>query len=153
MKRMLFVLSALALAACQPKPAAETASTPPGPAAPAPAPGMPPPSGSIDISKGMTAIGTEPFWGLTIDGTRMKLTRPDKPDLLAEAPGAVIQAGRATWIAKAADGQQITVVLYASDCSDGMSDRAYAFTAEVAMINETLRGCAYRTSDPPKGGA
>lgn len=149
MNRALLLLIPLALAACQQQDPAKVTR----PTAKVDANSSMGPASIGDFSKPMTALGTEPFWGLTIDGTRMKLTRPDKPELLLEAPGAVIQAGRATWVAKAADGQQITVTLYASDCSDGMSERTYGFTAEVAMLNETLRGCAYRTAEPPKGPA
>jgi uncharacterized membrane protein len=101
----------------------------------------------MDISQPLTARGTEPFWNLTIDGTHFRLTRPDHPDLAIEAGGAAIQSGRATWVAKAADGEQVTVVLYASDCSDGMSDTKYPYAAEVTLLNEALRGCAGKTAD------
>lgn len=140
------------LAACQPqdpdgKPAAPPADAPPPAAAAAPAPA------AMDISQPITARGTEPFWALVIEGgTRMTLKRPDRPDLAAEAPGAALSPGRAVWVAKAADGQQITVTLYASDCSDGMSDARYPMAAEVVLLNESLRGCAAKTAELPRGG-
>jgi uncharacterized membrane protein len=137
MKRTLGLAALLALAACQPK-------APDKP--PAAAPAAAPPSVS-DFSRPMTAHGNEPFWSLSLDGTHLKLTRPDHPDLIAETPGAVIQPGRATWIAKAADGQQLTVTFYVSDCSDGMSDRTYPMTAEVVLLDEGLRGCAAKTAE------
>jgi uncharacterized membrane protein len=80
------------------------------------------------------------------------LKRPERPDLVAEAPGAAIEGGRAVWVAKAADGQQVTVTLYMADCSDGMSDARYQMSAEVVLVNESLRGCAAKTADLPKGG-
>ncbi|HEX7947043.1 MAG TPA: hypothetical protein VF495_20435 [Phenylobacterium sp.] len=139
MKRTLGLAAALALAACQAK---------------APAPAEPPvrdPAGAVmDISQPLTARGTEPFWSLTINGSQFRLTRPDHPDLAIEAGGAVIQSGRATWVAKGAGGEQVTVVLYASDCSDGMSDTKYPYAAEVVMLNESLRGCAGKTASLPK---
>ena len=43
----------------------------------------------------------------------------------------------------------MTVTLYVSECSDGMSDLRYPMTAEVALAGETLRGCAIKLSDVP----
>jgi uncharacterized membrane protein len=137
MQRALVVLVLMtALGGCQPetKPPAAPLVEPTGP------------STVSDFSKPMTARGNEPFWALTIDGTQMKLTRPDQPDLQAEAPGAVIKPGQASWTAKATDGQDIKVSLYVSDCSDGMSERRYPMTAEVVLRTETLRGCADQTA-------
>ena len=144
MRRLPAILAFLALTACQPKPP----DAPPPAAAPAAAPE---PATNSDFSQPMTARGNEPFWSLSLDGTHLTLTRPGQPDLVAETPGGAIQPGRATWIAKAADGQQLTVTLYVSDCSDGMSDRRYPMTAEVVLLNESLRGCAAKTADLKAG--
>ena len=147
MKRPLTILALLAplvLAACQrkaPEPAPAAAET------------EAPVTRVSDFSQPMTARGAEPFWALTLDGTHLKLTRPDKPDLVAEAPGAAISPGRAVWIAKAADGQQVTVTFYVGACSDGMSDHAYPMSAEVAVLNDTLHGCAAKTAELPKPAA
>ena len=135
MKPHLAPVAALALVACQPQAPDER---------PAPAPAAP---ATSDFSQPMTARGNEPFWSLSLDGTHLTLTRPDHPDLVAETPGAAIQPGRATWIARSADGQQLTVSLYVSECSDGMSDRRYPMTAEVVLRNEALRGCAAKTEE------
>ena len=140
--RKLFPLLLL-LAACQPKPAEEKAA----PAALAPAARV------SDFSQPMTARGNEPFWAVTIEGVTLTLKRPDRPDLVATAPGAAIEPGQATWVAKSADGQQLTVTLRLSECSDGMSDLKYPMAAEVALLNETLHGCAAKTADLPRAGA
>ncbi|TAJ71433.1 MAG: hypothetical protein EPO51_14195 [Phenylobacterium sp.] len=148
MKRILLLTPLLAaLAACQPQaPNGEPAPPP----ADAPAAALPVQPANIDISKPITAHGTEPFWALNIDGKAFKLTRPDHPDLVAEAPGAAIAEGRAIWVAKTPDGQQMTVTLYASECSDGMSDLKYPLTVEVVLVNESLRGCAAKTAELPR---
>jgi len=146
--RQLPIAAALLLAACQPQDPDGKPAPPPADAPEAPAP----PSGSMDISRPITARGNEPFWALAIDGTRFTLTRPDHPELLAEAPGAAIQPGRATWIARGAKGEQLTVTLYVSECSDGMSDLKYPMSAEVTLLNETLRGCAAKTAELPREG-
>jgi uncharacterized membrane protein len=38
------------------------------------------------------------------------------------------------------------------ECSDGMSDLKYPMSAEVVLVNETLKGCAARTAELPKEG-
>lgn len=84
MKRSLLLASfVIGLAACQPQaPNGEPAPPP----ADAPATALPVQPANIDISKPITAHGTEPFWALTIDGKAFKLSRPDHPDLVVEAP-------------------------------------------------------------------
>jgi uncharacterized membrane protein len=141
------LFAALLLGACQPQ-APDGKPAPP----PADAPTTPPPA-SMDVSQPITARGTEPFWALTIEnGTKLTLKRPDRPDLTAEAPGAAIDNGRAIWVAKAADGQQVTVTLFVNECSDGMSDARYPMSAEVVLLNDSLRGCAAKTAELPREG-
>jgi uncharacterized membrane protein len=148
MRVPLALAALLLLAACQPQSPDGKPAPPPADAPKATAPAVT----SIDISRPITARGTEPFWALTIDGKTFRLTRPDRPDLVAEAPGAALSEGRAIWVARTADGQQMTVTLYASTCSDGMSDLKYPMSAEVVMLNEDLRGCAARTAELPREG-
>lgn len=139
------ILCALALAACER--AAPGEGPPPPPAKPAA-------GGGMDIGQPITARGTEPFWALHItDGTKLRLTRPDQPDLAAEAPGAAVQPGRAVWVARTSDGRQMTVTLYQGECSDGMSDLRYPMAAEVTLPNERLSGCAAKTAELPREGA
>ncbi len=144
------------LAACQPQdPNGDAAMAPAdAPVAQAPTGDVTPvASRGMDISQPITALGTEPFWSLAItEGTKFKLSRPDQPDLLAEAPGSAMSPGGATWVAKGAKGEQVTVMLKSGQCSDGMSDRTYPMTAEVVLDGLTLKGCAAKTSEMPKGG-
>jgi uncharacterized membrane protein len=147
--RSAFIPALLLLCACQPQ-APDGKAAPPPADAPAAASTTATPATTMDISKPITARGTEPFWSLVIDGKGFRLTRPDHPDIVAEAPGAAIAEGRAIWVAKTPEGQQMTVSLYASECSDGMSDLKYPMSAEVVMLNEELRGCAAKTAELPK---
>ena len=142
MKR-LWMLCLVMLAACQPQdPTGAPAAAPAG--APAPKPT------TSDFSQPMTAIGTEPFWSVALEGTRLTLSRPGEADLIADAPGAEIRQGQAIWTATSPDGQRLAVALFISPCSDGMSDRTYPMTAEVTLGSApTLRGCAIKTADMP----
>jgi uncharacterized membrane protein len=135
--RALTMVGLVALAACSPKPVV----TPAAPVKPVVG----------DFSKPMDARGTEPFWALSIRGTTLTLTRPDHPVMAAVAPGAVIKPGQASWTGKTADGRDLKVSLYASSCSDGMSDHAYPYAAEVDVPDESpLSGCADKTAAMPK---
>lgn len=149
--RMRPALAAAALlAACQPQ---DPDGKPAPPPADAPTAGTPAAASGLDISQPITARGNEPFWALTITGGKsFKLSRPDHADITAEAPGAAMSPDGATWIARGAQGEQLTVTLRTGECSDGMSDLKYPMTAEVVLLNETLIGCAAKTAELPREG-
>jgi len=140
MRALPFILLFAATAACSPKPAA--------------APPAPPPPKTVvsDFSRPLDARGTEPFWAVAIRGTTLTLTRPDQPIIIATAPGAAIQPGQASWTGKTPEGRELKITLYASNCSDGMSDHVYPYTAEVDMAGaSTLSGCADTVAALAKG--
>ena len=148
MRFVLVPFAVLALAGCQPQDRAGKAATPA-----AEAPASPAAASAMDISQPVTARGTEPFWALTItDGAKFRLQRPDHPDLTAEAPGAAMSPHGATWVAKGAKGEQLTVTLRPGECSDGMSDLKYPMSAEVVLLHESLYGCAAKTAELPREG-
>jgi uncharacterized membrane protein len=137
--RVFAVAALAALAACSPKPVEK----PPAPT---------PKTVVGDFSRALDARGTEPFWNVAIRGTTLTLTRPDQPIMIAAAPGAVIQPNEASWTGKTPDGQELKVTLYASNCSDGMSDHAYPYTAEVDVPGASpLSGCADTVAALAKG--
>jgi uncharacterized membrane protein len=99
-----------------------------------------------DFSKPMYARGTDPTWGLTIQGTTLSLSRAGQADVIVTAPGAVIQPNEASWTATLPDGQAMKATLYASECIDPVSGTTYPFSAEVIMPGAgPLNGCAYKT--------
>jgi uncharacterized membrane protein len=108
----------------------------------------------LDVGEPITARGTEPFWALHItEGRRLRLTRPDHPDLTAEAADAAMEADRAVWVTRTSDGRQMTVTVRLGACSDGMSDLRYPMTAEVVLPGERLGGCAAQTAELPREGS
>jgi uncharacterized membrane protein len=129
--RRLIVLVALALSAC----GADSRGNPPPPPAATPT--------VRDYSQDLVAHGATPSWNLSIRGTQLTLTRPNQPDLIGVAPGAVIQATQAQWTAKTPEGQTLVATLYASGCTDPVSGASSTFSAEVDVPGEApLIGCA-----------
>jgi uncharacterized membrane protein len=126
-------LSVLALAACSP---ADDPSPPSAPPEPAPV------LGGVDLGQPLRALGTEPFWGVDLTGTEMVYSGVDRPEQRAPQPEPVVQGTTATWEAATPAGTPISVMLAATECSDGMSDRTYPLSAIVRIGDETLTGCA-----------
>lgn len=125
------------------------------PAIPSPAPksleetAAPPASAPVsDFSGDFDLIGTEPFWNLKLRGGKeLVLTRPDARTVTAIAPGGEMEAGKAVWRAKAESGAPLTATIRVGECSDGMSDRTYAMSAEVEIEGRIYVGCAARPAN------
>lgn len=149
--RRIVALSAVAflLAACSPEAPGGGEAQPPADApAPAPAPAADPGAAfKVDFS----ARGNEPFWRVDIKGTNIVLTRPDAPAATAANAGLAATANQAIWTAQAG-ATPVTVTVTAGDCSDGMSDLKYAYSAQVVWGGETLKGCAFPTVAEPREG-
>jgi uncharacterized membrane protein len=108
-----------------------------------------PPEVASNFAQPFDAVGTDPAWGLKIRGVQMTLTRPGQPEIVANAPGAVIQPGQAAWTAAMPDGRSMKVSVYASACSDA-SGVSYLYSAEVVLPAQSpLVGCA----GPPASAA
>lgn len=114
---------ALGLAACQ--------TNPYGPVGyPAPYPGPP-----VDRSD-YRAIGTEPFWDLTISNNLVFTDRGSNLSVVQPTP--MVQNGIAGEIY---NSPRIRVNIVHSQCSDGMSDRTYPDTVQVTVDKRLYRGC------------
>lgn len=136
--RRLFLIAALALTACS-KPEEPTA-----PAAPREAP--------INVNQPLDARGTNPAWTLKIRGTQLTFSQSGQPDLVATAPGAVVNPGEAAWAGTLPGGGTMTVRLYASRCAQGPGETKFAYSVEVALPDASpLGGCAGPpvTAPPP----
>lgn len=132
------VLAALALSACSPP--AEAPETPDV------TPAQPPVLAGIDLTKPLRALGTEPFWGVELNGREMVYSGVDRPEQRAPQGQPVMQGTMAIWEGTTSAGNPLTVTLTATDCSDGMSDRTFPLTAMVRIGEETLMGCAATVS-------
>ena len=95
-------------------------------------PGDVPPTGAEPYR----ALGTEPFWSVTIVGGRMSYEAPDVPRVSVPAPPP-----RTTFNGHRYETRQLTVDITHGQCSDGMSDRRYADTVMVVVDGRTYHGC------------
>jgi uncharacterized membrane protein len=106
-----------------------------GAGAPADAPASAPPG--PDFSGDFTLVGTEPFWSGRIQGGGLTLSRAGQPDVSAANSGVTIEGDVGAW---GVGG--LVIKLKPEPCSDGMSERRYAYRAEVTLNGQVLRGCA-----------
>jgi uncharacterized membrane protein len=82
------------------------------------------------------ALGTEPFWSVSIENGRISFESMNGPNFSADAPAPQpIYNGRVY----AAD--RLILNLTHAQCSDGMSDSIYADTVTVTVDGVTHRGC------------
>lgn len=88
------------------------------------------------------AIGTEPFWAVTVKGSTATLERPDKA--AARFPVVREDDGRAIRYL----GEGFSMIVTKGPCSDGMSDAIWSDRVALAFGEGTLRGCGGERDDP-----
>jgi uncharacterized membrane protein len=95
----------------------------------------------------VVALGNEPFWRVTFDGTQLVLERPEPPrEMVFDAAPAETRGALTTIIGRRALGKvhELKLGLLREHCSDGMSDAWYPYRAEVRVGDLALHGCARR---------
>lgn len=122
---------AAALAACQ----ADPYGPPPYPG-PYPEPYSAPYSGPSAVQGDYRAIGTEPFWDLTIGRDLVFTDRGSNVSVVQPAPPV-----RSSVTGQIYTTQRIRVNIVNSRCNDGMSDRTYPDTVQVTVDKRQYRGC------------
>lgn len=91
------------------------------------------------------ALGTEPFWSVTVLQGRATLERPDHAPLTMAV--TLTEDSRALRYV----GEGLTLLVTPGPCSDGMSDALYADRVQVAFGEGTLKGCGGpRVDDGPE---
>ncbi|MEP0392720.1 MAG: hypothetical protein ABJ205_11070 [Erythrobacter sp.] len=95
--------------------------------------------------------GTEPFWALRIspegDAYKAQYSAPELPE--GETFSVIRFAGNnglgfsGEWA-----GAPVNLTLTPGECSDGMSDRTYPYTATLQLDEVTLFGCAHTDMEP-----
>lgn len=136
MRPTLAVLALVTLSACSPEAGA------PDVVAPEPSVVL----AGVDLGRPVRALGTEPFWAVEMTGTELVYSGVDRPEQRAPQPKTGIQGTTATFDSVTSTGTPISIMLAATECSDGMSDRTYPLSAIVRIGDETLTGCAASTA-------
>ena len=107
----------------------------------APPAAAPSPAATPIVPAKLNALGTEPFWGAAIDGSRLTYTTPDDQ---AGQSAAVTREERRNGarfsgrLGSAALSLEVT----RRSCSDGMSDRVYPFAVVLKLGEDRREGCA-----------
>ena len=112
---------------------AANACAPPVARAPAPA--------AFLFPQRLQALGTEPFWSVDIDGSQIAYSSLDEPEKRI-ARVTRQEAGGELRLVGTLGNAPITVRIIPETCSDGMSDRVYAYSARVQLGAQSLQGCA-----------
>jgi heat shock protein HslJ len=81
------------------------------------------------------ALGTEPFWSITIANGRMTYNTPDGGFSVRAPRGQETGDGR-IW-----ETRRLKLQISHGECSDGMSDATYPQTVRATVDGRELRGC------------
>ena len=95
----------------------------------------PPPAQPAQIYR---ALGTEPFWSLTLDGREMVFTQANAPGVRVVQPQPRPIFGFAGEIYRS---PRINVNIVHGKCSDGMSDRTYSDSVQLGVDGRSFEGC------------
>lgn len=90
----------------------------------------------------LRVVGTEPFWGVQLDGDALTFTTPaDQVGLQMRGARTEVPGGGFD-ISGYSGEQAFSLRIRPGDCSDGMSDTAFTLSAEFHIGESTYRGCA-----------
>lgn len=135
MKKMYLGLAlVIALAGCkQPVPEATTSSGVDTPTAAMPA---------EDFPATLQAAGTEPFWGVRVEGGKLSYTTPETMDAPRMFEGKRELHDGALTVQGGEGDAAFKLTIARGECSDGMSDLRHPFSAEFVLGKDTFKGCA-----------
>ncbi|HEU4820448.1 MAG TPA: hypothetical protein VFS87_04750 [Qipengyuania sp.] len=97
-------------------------------------------------------VGTEPFWGGTVEAGRLVYMTPENQ--IGETIAVKRFAGNSgLGLSGTRGGKPLDVTITRGACSDGMSDRTYPYTATLRLDAEQRNGCAWTDRQPFSGPA
>ena len=149
MKLAIASLSLLLVACNAPQPssepspqpeAAEPAATSAPPVAEAPMAKRAPGQENADPLQIFRAFGTEPFWNVNVEDTRLTYTTP-------EDQAGVVMVGTRRALADGVeitgerDGKPFVLTVSSGTCSDGMSDNTYSLVSTFRYGDIDYKGC------------
>ena len=89
------------------------------------------------------AVGTEPFWGASVEGRCVTYSTPDDQTGVRVWTHYSKGGGESgAWVGQLGGRKFEMHVRPKADCSDGMSDKRYPLAVELAVNGEKRTGCA-----------
>lgn len=90
----------------------------------------------------LQVTGTEPFWGVRVDGEQLHYTTPETLDTPRRLQASRRLDAAGMHFSGHADGDAFALDIERKSCSDGMSDITYPYSAEFVLAGKVLKGCA-----------
>ncbi len=87
------------------------------------------------------ALGTEPFWSVMIDGGALTYATPENQQGSQTTITRSEQSGVLT-VSGTLEAKGLQLVVTPGQCSDGMSDTVYPYSAALSLGDERFAGCA-----------
>ncbi len=132
-----------AMLACSPSPEKNAAEVPP--VAESPVQHEP----VADFPTNLQAIGTEPFWGVKVEGDVLVYTTPETMDAPRQLHATRSSDAEGLHLAGGEGEGTFRLDVRREVCSDGMSDHEYPFSVSFVRDGDTLKGCAFDQPAPP----
>ncbi len=90
----------------------------------------------------LRALGTEPFWAVTVTAREIRFEAPDDPGRVVFPAVEPERLGeRRVYRTRNDRGDRLVITVREQACSDGMSDAYYGLTAGVEINNRAYSGC------------
>jgi uncharacterized membrane protein len=90
----------------------------------------------------VTARGSEPFWAVEVEDTRMVWRQADEPKEIVLGEPQTQDAEGAVRYQAAGQNHQVELMIDAQSCRDPMSGEFFAFAAKATLDGKPFSGCA-----------
>lgn len=98
------------------------------------------------------ALGNEPFWNVQILPLVNKIIFKSPTETKEFAyKNSKIDSGKIMYESASGSEEAIKIIIEKQNCSDGMSDRQYHYSAQVILGSKMLKGCAIRKGEQLPG--
>lgn len=95
---------------------------------------------NVDPLRIFRAFGTEPFWNVNVENTKLTYTTPeDQAGVVLEGTRRALADG--VEITGQHDGKAFVLTVSSGTCSDGMSDNTYSLVSTFRFGEVDYKGC------------
>lgn len=110
------------------------------------------PFDAVKPGETINLTGTEPFWGGEVSDSKLFYRTAENPD--GETIAVKRFAGNnGLAFSGTLEDNPLDILITATECSDGMSDRRYPFSVTLALGEDRRIGCAWTAKKPYSGPA